>query len=281
MGVLLSLIFGIGPMLLCAVFVYWLDRYEKEPKLLLGGVFTWGAIVAAGGAFLLNSILGMGIYLFTGSESATQFSTLTVIAPIVEESLKGLAILLVYLIFRREFDSLLDGVVYAAIVALGFAATENSFYIYTQGYQHAGMEGLVWMAFVRVILVGWQHPFYTSFIGIGLAISRMNRHWAIKLLAPALGWGCAVVAHSLHNTLAGLLSSTGATGLVVGATFDWVGWFFMFLFVIWFIVREQRALTAQLKDEVDRGVMTVNQYNIACSAWRQSQAHTQIGRAHV
>ena len=48
------------------------------------------------------------------------------IAPIIEESLKGLAVLLVFLLFRKEFDSILDGIVYAAITALGFAATENS-----------------------------------------------------------------------------------------------------------------------------------------------------------
>ena len=61
--------------LLFAYILYWLDRYEKEPLLLLGGVFLWGAVVAAGSAFLINTILGLGIYVFTGSDFATDLAT--------------------------------------------------------------------------------------------------------------------------------------------------------------------------------------------------------------
>ena len=47
MGILASIFFGFVPMFLFAGFVYWIDRYEKEPKLLLGGVFIWGAVIAS------------------------------------------------------------------------------------------------------------------------------------------------------------------------------------------------------------------------------------------
>ena len=171
-GFFISFFLGLVPCLIFAFIVYWFDRYEKEPKLLLGGVFTWGAIVAAGGAFLINTILSIGVYLFTGSDVVSEVGVGSFIAPLVEESLKGLAVLMVYLLFRSQFDSILDGIIYAAITALGFAATENIYYIYTYGYQAHGWSGLVFLAFVRIILVGWQHPFYTAFTGIGLAISR-------------------------------------------------------------------------------------------------------------
>lgn len=46
MGLILSLFLGVIPAFVYAMFVYWLDRYEKEPILLLGGVFIWGAVVA-------------------------------------------------------------------------------------------------------------------------------------------------------------------------------------------------------------------------------------------
>src|SRR4030043_156700 len=107
----------------------------------------------------------------------------------------------VFLYFRREFDSILDGIVYAAITAIGFAATENAYYMYTYGFHENGVSGLLWMFFVRVILVGWQHPFYTAFIGIGLAISRLNGTSPIKIIAPIIGLGIAVFAHSIHNTI--------------------------------------------------------------------------------
>jgi len=270
MGLPLSIFFGFAPMFVFAWFVYWLDRYEKEPALLLGGVFIWGAVVASGGAFLINTVLGLGVYLATGSESAAEFSTGSLIAPIVEESLKGFAVLLVFLVFRREFDSVLDGLIYAAIAALGFAATENAYYIYTRGFQENGYAGLVGLVFIRVILVGWQHPFYTAFTGIGLAVARLNRNILIKLFAPVLGWIAAVFTHSFHNTMASIIAGPGA--MVVGAFFDWSGWLVMFIFVLWMLRRDRQLMVKYLRDEVAFGTITPEQYQVACSAGAQGKA---------
>jgi RsiW-degrading membrane proteinase PrsW (M82 family) len=267
MGLALSIFFGFAPMFLFAWFIYWLDRYEKEPKRLLGGVFIWGAVIAAGAAFIINTLLGAGVYLFTESETATELATTSLFAPVVEESLKGLAVLIVFWLFRREFDSLLDGVVYAAITALGFAATENAFYIYAYGYLEEGYMGLLGMVFVRVILVGWQHPFYTAFIGIGLAIARMNRPVSVKLLAPVMGWSFAVFAHAMHNSIATLAGGLG--GLVFGTFLDWSGWFFMFLFIVWATAHERGYIERHLKEEVHLGTISPTQFKVAVSAWIQ------------
>jgi RsiW-degrading membrane proteinase PrsW (M82 family) len=257
-------------MLVFAYVVYWTDRYEKEPVLLLGGVFMWGAFVAAGAAFFVNTFLGLGIYLFTGSEAFTELSTSSAIAPVIEEILKGTACLLVFLFIRREFDSILDGIVYAAITAIGFAATENAYYIYTYGFQENGVRGILYMFFVRVILVGWQHPFYTAFIGIGLAVSRLNRNSGIKIIAPIIGLGVAIFAHSIHNTIATVLQGSGSflTGLIV----DWSGWIAMVIFVIWALYREQGWIINQLREEVSNMTITPAQYKTACSAWAQTFA---------
>jgi RsiW-degrading membrane proteinase PrsW (M82 family) len=269
-GFLLSLFFGFAPMFFFAWFVYWLDRYEKEPKILLGVVFIWGAVVAAGVAFVINTVLGLGVYLMTGSEAITEIATGSMVAPPVEEILKGLAVLLVFWVFRHEFDSVLDGIVYAGIVALGFAATENAFYIYTFGYQEGGYAGLFYLVFVRVILVGWQHPFYTSFFGIGLGAARMSRSSWARFAFPLAGLSAAMIAHSLHNTLASLLPGLG--GMAIGALFDWSGWFFMFLIILWAIADVQKRLRLYLRGEVETGVITTEQYRTACSAWMQSKA---------
>jgi len=268
MPFIISFLFGIIPMLVYAWFIYWLDRYEKEPKTLLGGVFIWGAILSAGAAYLLNSILGLGIYLFTGSETVTSLTTGSLIAPFVEESLKGVGVLGVFLFFRREFDSYLDGVVYAAITALGFAATENIIYIYDKGYLESGYSGLLWLAFIRVILVGWQHPFYTAFTGIGLAKSRLTNNPFIKYTAPIIGWILAVFNHALHNTLASLLTSAG--GLIIATMVDWTGWLFIFGFTVWAIYEEKRYIIQQLKEEISLGTISIAQYCTACSTWAQS-----------
>ena len=121
MALIVSLFFGFVPMFMFAVFVYWLDRYEKEPKALLGAAFFWGVVVAAGGAFIINTAFGYGIYIFTGSEVAADVGTTSIVAPLVEEFLKGLAVAIVFFMFYKEFDSILDGIIYGGIVALGFA----------------------------------------------------------------------------------------------------------------------------------------------------------------
>lgn len=269
-GIVISLLLGFIPMFFFAVLVYWADRYEKEPQRLLGIVFTWGAVVAAGAAFIINTLVGIGVYLFTGSETATELTTGTLIAPVVEELLKGLAVLVIFLLFRHEFDTLFDGIVYAAITALGFAATENTYYIYNFGYKENGLTGAFFMVFIRVFLVGWQHPFYTAFTGIGLAFARWSKTWTGKMFPPLMGLGLAVLAHSFHNTLAHLLRGIG--GLVATTILDWSGWVVMLLFALWALYREKLWIVQHLREEVLLGNITLPQYRVACSAWSQTMA---------
>jgi RsiW-degrading membrane proteinase PrsW (M82 family) len=102
MPILASLVFGFAPMLLFAFFIYWLDRYEKEPRFLLTSVFFWGVVIAAGGAFIINTLFGVGIFLLTESELTTDLAAGSLVAPLVEESLKGLAVLIVFLLFAAN-----------------------------------------------------------------------------------------------------------------------------------------------------------------------------------
>jgi protease PrsW len=270
MAFLAALFFGFVPMFIFAYILYWLDRYEKEPIPLLIGVFAWGMFVAAGGAYVLNTLFGITVFSVTGSELASEIATGSLSAPFVEEGLKGMAVLLVFWIFRREFDSILDGIVYAGIAALGFAATENVLYIW-RGYAAEGWGGLFQLVFIRVILVGWQHPFYTAFTGIGFAVARMNRSWLVKITAPLVGFGMAMFFHSAHNTLAGI-PILGDLTCFVGSFLDWSGVFFMFLIILWATWMEQRNLINYLREEVQLGVISAAQYRTACSAWAQAFA---------
>ena len=268
MALLGALFFGFVPMFLFAALVNWLDRYEKEPKVLLGAAFVWGMVIAAGGAFILNTAFGIGIYALTGSEGAAEFGTTSIIAPIIEEGLKGLAVLIVFFLFRKEFDSILDGIVYAAITAMGFAAVENTLYIYRNGYQESGWEGFWTLVVIRVILVGWMHPFFTSFTGIGLAVARMSRNTLVKILAVPAGYVVAVMVHAFHNTFSGLIG--GVNGFIAGTFVDYIGYAFMLVFIIWVIVRERNVLKRQLREEVEKGYMSQRQYVSALSFFQTS-----------
>jgi RsiW-degrading membrane proteinase PrsW (M82 family) len=269
-ALLAALFFGFVPCFFFAYILYWLDRYEKEPKLLLGAVFLWGAVVAAGGSYVLNTLFGITVFSLTGSEGLADVAGSTLSAPFVEETLKGLAVLIVFLIFRKEFDSILDGIVYAGIAALGFAATENSIYIW-RGYVSDGWSGLALLVFIRVILVGWQHPVYTAFTGIGLAIARTNRNGFIKFLAPLTGWGLAMFTHSMHNFLA-TVPLLGELTCLLGSFLDWTGVLFMLLIIIWANWLEQKNIRLHLREEAQMGIITPAQYRTACSAWAQSFA---------
>jgi len=270
MPILAAFFFGFVPMFLLAAFVNWLDRYEKEPKLLLGAAFLWGVVVAGGGAYILNTVFGIGIYVLTGSEGAAEFGTTSIIAPIIEEGLKGLAVLAVFYMFRSEFDSILDGIVYASITAMGFAAIENVLYIYRNGFLENGWEGFWTLVLIRVILVGWMHPFFTAFTGIGIAIARMSRNMLVKVVAMPAGYSVAVLTHAFHNTFSSLIG--GAGGFFVGLLADYLGYAIMLAFVIWMIFHERNLLKKNLREEVANGSISQRQYDTAISFF-QTNAH--------
>lgn len=267
MGLFVSILAGILPMLLFAWVLYSLDRYEKEPIFLLAIVYCWGAVIAAGGAFIFNSFSSLGIYLITQSEFATQLTISTLVAPLVEETLKGTAVFLIFLIYKNEFDSPLDGLVYGGITALGFAATENIWYIYQLGFLENGWQGLLDLALIRVLLVGWQHPFYTAFIGLGFALSRRSKDLFWKWLSPIIGWTTAVLFHLLHNLFSILLSNT--QGRAFSIIWDWSGYLSLFLLILILINREQYWMRVHLSNEVDDHILSLEQYLVACSAWKQ------------
>ena len=265
MAFLVSLFCGFVPMFLYAAFVYWVDRYEKEPMALLGAAFFWGVVIAAGGAFIVNTMFGVGIYIFTNSEAAADFGNTSIVAPFVEEILKGMAVGIVFLMFRKEFDSILDGIIYGGIVGLGFAATENTLYIFRNGYLENGWGGLVVLVFIRVFVVGWMHAFFTAFTGIGFAVARLNRSVLIKIGAPFVGLGVAIFLHAFHNTFGSLIG--GLSGLAIGSLLDWFGWALMFGFVIWLITYERGIVKRQLLEEVTSGLISQAQYQKAMSPW--------------
>lgn len=265
MALIVSLLLGFVPMFLYAMFVYWLDRYEKEPKALLGAAFFWGVIIAAGGAFVINTIFGIGIFLVTGSDVATNMGTASIVAPIVEETLKGLAVAIIFFTFRKEFDSVLDGIIYGSIAGLGFSATENTLYIYRDGYLAGGWEGLIALAFIRVILVGWMHAFFTSFTGIGFALARVNTNQVVKWFAPLGGLVIAMLVHSFHNTFGSVVGSDGLSSLGYTILGDTVGYSIMVGIIIWVIVHERNIVKKQLLGEVSNGLISQAQYQKALS----------------
>src|ERR687894_1557903 len=143
-GALCALV-PVGPVV--ATFL-WIDRWEPEPPRTLLVAFLWGACFAALSALLINSSASMVVDQVLGRDEADFFGAVA-IAPVVEEAVKG-AFLVGLLVFRRrEFDGVVDGVVYAGLVAAGFAFTENILYFGRAFIEDAmsGASSTLWSTF--------------------------------------------------------------------------------------------------------------------------------------
>jgi hypothetical protein len=142
--------------------------------------------------------------------------------------------------------------------------------MYGHGYVEGGWTGLWELIFIRDVLVAWQHPFFTAFIGVGLAVARMNRQMLVKFIAIPLGYASAVFAHAVHNSFSILIG--GLTGFAIGSLVDWSGWAVMAIFILFMILRERSLLQAQLRDEVATGTISSAQYQRALSPFTLSTA---------
>ncbi|HEY4464389.1 MAG TPA: PrsW family intramembrane metalloprotease [Streptosporangiaceae bacterium] len=206
----IALPLALVPVPLLVAVVLFVDRLEPEPRINLVFAFVWGAGIAAVAAALINTA---GLVYITQPDlgaSAGQYVSATAGAPVVEETLKGL--FLVWLIRRRrqELDGPTDGIVYAAMVGLGFAMTENiGYYINALANPVQGGAQLLGYTFVlRGVLSPFLHPIFTSMTGIGAAYAASHRHrgWALPL-----GWLTAMLLHAMWNGL----SIFGLAGTVV------------------------------------------------------------------
>jgi RsiW-degrading membrane proteinase PrsW (M82 family) len=197
-GLVLSVVAATIPALFYAGVVLRLDRYEIEPVRAVIACFAWGAV----GAILLSVAGGLIFQVIIEGALGTETASLASIvigAPLIEETFKGIAILAVLLIDRDEIDSTLDGLVYGALVGVGFAMTENILY-FGQTYLSGGIGEFGLLVVARAVLSGFGHPAYTAVTGaaIGWARSRYGQGIA-RFVVPVLGWCIAVGLHAAWN----------------------------------------------------------------------------------
>lgn len=254
-----SIIFGIVPMLVYAGFLWWLDRWEKEPLPLLAAAFIWGFIPSAIIALIAQIILGMPTAAVFGEHSlGYELFSASIIAPMTEEVIKGFAVLLIFIFFSREFDSLLDGIIYGSLAGFGFAAIENILYFVSFGSDVASLGCLV---FMRAFLFGLNHAFFTSLTGMGFAAARYQKNILLKILFPLLGLAGAMFAHGLHNGLV----TFGLVGLPFAVLADWFGVLGVLVVALVSLYHEAGWIKKYLAEEVQLGNLTAAQAAVAGS----------------
>ncbi len=248
-----------------------LDRYDPEPWYALLGSLAWGGIVACGFSAVINSAV-MGFAQLIDPQLGEVLGAV-ISAPFVEEGFKCLGIWGVAFFLKREFDGVVDGIIYAVFTAIGFAAVENVIY-YSEAMQQ-GADILAMTVFLRGVLGPWAHPVYTSMFGIAMGISRETRSPAVKYMAPFFGYMGAVMLHMIWNA-----SATFGQGIPFLLLFPlWLIFVVGFLIMIGFLVRRRgKIIRENLLDEVALGTIDRGELELVCSAFGTLKARMKHGK---
>lgn len=190
-----------------------LDRRERECTWLYVLTFLWGALIATGIAQPINALiigyvkqfvtLHPDIQQFLGSD-AVMIIAAPLAGPIVEETTKGIGVLLLFWLLQSEFDNVRDGFIYGALVGIGFNFMEAALYV-LNGYVDNGIAPWGGQLVTRYAGLGFiGHPLYTGMFGLGLGLARQTMRVWLRYTAPIVGWLMGFSGHLYNNSL-GLL----------------------------------------------------------------------------
>ena len=274
----LSALASVVPLAIVSV----LDRRERESPWLVMIALFWGAVIATGLALPANSVAyavveawvrgNPAIRIALGEDAAMLISA-PLSAPIVEELTKGIALVALFGLLRGEFDNMRDGLVYGAIVGIGFNCLETPLYV-TSGFAEDGVARWGLQFGTRFALLGLGgHALFSGLFGASLGLARQTRKRAVRVLAPFAGLLLAVLAHAGYNGIpliliaSGVVSPESASNPASPPSGDsafwptWVGWsvasfvlFFPFvavqLLALWRSgIWERRVISTELDDE--------------------------------
>jgi len=282
-GVLVGAVCALLPVGPVVAAFLWVDRWEPEPPRLLLLAFGWGACVAALTALLVNTS-AVSLLEQTLGQGTGELAGPALVGPVVEEAVKGAFLVGLLVLHGREFDGVVDGVVYAGIVAAGFAFTENILYFgqafVTEGLGGAG-GGVLITFLLRGVFAPFAHPLYTAMIGIGAGLAAGSRSPGFRVGAVVVGYLVAVALHALWNgsaTLFGGAAFFGVYGYVMVPVF-----LALIGLVVWQRRREQRTIAGHLPEFARQGWVAPSEVRLMASMagrreWRR-KVRARSGRA--
>ena len=284
-GFLVGLGLAVLPVPLLIAAFRWLDRVEPGPWRNLLFCFAWGACAAALIAIVANSFATRWIATATADPSSADTLGATVIAPVVEESAKAAAVLLVFLFRRRDFTGIVDGVVIAGVTATGFAFTESVLYLGTAfgTDQLTGGRGIASVTaatfFVRIIMSPFAHPLFTVLTGIGFGIAALSagRRALRRVAFPLGGLLLAMGMHAMWNgsSAFGEYGFFAVYAAIMVPIFGLLTWL-----VIWTRQRELKTVRTELPAYAVAGWLTPAE-PYALGSMRARRIARQYARRHA
>ncbi len=258
---------GVLQTVLYLLFIRAIDLYEREPLRYVVPVFLWGFAVATTISLVFNTLATVTFDAVVTRQVAN-FLTAVFVAPVVEETTKGLALLIIffvaYLVARRrglvEFAGVMDGIVYGSAIGFGFALAEDILY----GMQYGAETFLV-----RRILGGFAHAAFTSLTGIGVGLIPFVHNKALKLFPPLIGLLGAILLHGTFNLLATVLGPAA--------------YLFMFVVVLTYLVIiiawlafERRTILGELREEAEKNLITPQEYAVLPTFFRRTGYYLRL-----
>ena len=252
----------IVPLAIVVSVLLFIDRFEPEPLGMKLAALAWGGGVSIFFGIMGNEFVQYSVTEQTGDEVQGMIFSVVVGAPVVEELLKGLGVLVIVWARRTHISSAIDGLVYAGFAACGFLVVEDFTY-FVRAVLTDGDLGQ--MFFQRVVMGVFGHVMYTSCMGwaTGWAVTRA-RSAAAGCGAVALGWFTGMLLHATWN----------GTAVLSGGDDELFDTFYIFihvpLFFLWFLFialamkRERRDAAAGLMPYVAQGWIVPSEIQMVC-----------------
>ena len=155
---------ALAPAFAIALYIYWKDTHEKEPVGVLVMCFIFGVLICFPAGFWNSGVFEIFGFDLDNNHNGLLLSFFMAffVVGLGEETLKYLVV--IFYAFRKPcFNEPFDGIVYAVMVSLGFAAFENIFYV---------MEGGLGVAVLRMFTAVPMHAAFAVIMGYYIGLSK-------------------------------------------------------------------------------------------------------------
>ena len=189
----LNIVLAIVPTVALLLFFYTKDKQKREPPILIFVTFVLGFV-----AVIPTAVIEVVLELL-GATFAAPVLTLVrafIVAGLAEEGMK-LAVVRLFVFPRKDFDEVVDGIVYTIAASLGFAFFETILYSF----------GPPVVIVIRGLTAVPLHVIASGILGYHIGLARFGK-------AGAIGRGL-VAAVLIHGTYDYLLFMSSAVSFLV------------------------------------------------------------------
>ncbi len=283
-GLLVGLTIPLVPVIGINLLVNFIDRFKREPWFLRLAAFLWGAIIAIPPAVFIEQFVdGMISSWWEVHPNLVLHSLLQGLdAGVTEETVKGLGVLLLFIVLRDRFDNVTDGIVYGALIGAGFAMVENV-------VNFVNPRDLLGLIVGRIVLGWFCHSTFTVCFGASLGYIRHTRMRWQQIVIPLLGYLLAVGLHTGFDFVNAFVrnfsfihpnNTTVTTLLIVVVVSDYIPPFIVQVVILSVLIRALAQETAVIREflaaEVSTGIVTVDEYALLQNSFARTKSERQV-----